>query len=154
MTKEIYDYDVRCNTCFTKFKIQLFESHEKNLFVAAKKDWYCDTCKADYFEKQTSKLTESNKELGFPELEGTQKQISWAEKIRAELINKVDFLQKSLSFEDDTEKQISDTAFKMFLMEWHKESQAKWWVDNRRTTVRDISNRVKEITEDIKKDKA
>jgi hypothetical protein len=96
-------------------------------------------------------MTESNKGLGFPELEGTQKQISWAEKIRTELINKVDFLQKSLSFDDDKEKQTSDITFKMFLIEWHKENQAKWWVDNRRTTVRNISDRIKQIAKDIEK---
>lgn len=123
----------------------MFESHEKNLFLADKKDWYCDACKKEYFEKQTSKLTESHKEIGFPELEGTDKRISWAVKIRAELLNKVNFLKNSLQFKDDREKEKSDQAFALFLLEWQKETDAKWWIDNRRMTVRDISNRLKEI---------
>ncbi|MCP3871609.1 MAG: hypothetical protein GY699_00420 [Desulfobacteraceae bacterium] len=150
MTKEIYDYDVRCNTCFNKFKVQLFESHEKNLWLVDKKDWYCETCKNEYFEKQTAKLAKSHAEIGFPELNGTPKRISWAEKIRAELINKVDFLKKSLVFNDDKEKEISDMAFNLFLQEWQKETDAKWWIDNRNKNVRAISDRIKEITESIK----
>jgi len=27
------------------FKVQLFESHEKNMFLVDKKDWYCEKCK-------------------------------------------------------------------------------------------------------------
>ena len=145
MPKEIYDYEVRCHTCYNKFVVQLFESHEKNLFLVDKKNWYCDPCKQDYFAKLASKLAEANQDLGFPELEGTPKRISWAEKIRAELINKVDFLQKSLSFNTEQEKEESDTAFNLFLTDWKKETDAKWWIDNRNTTVRDISNKIKEI---------
>lgn len=150
MTKDISDYTVTCNTCFKKFTVQLFENHEKNLWLAGNKDWYCDICKQEYFKEQTSKLTNAHTKIGFPELNGTPKSISWAEKIRAELINKVNFLKESLSFNDDKEKEISDMAFGLFLMEWKKEINAKWWIDNRRTTVRDISDRIKEITLDIR----
>ena len=117
-----------------------------------KKDWYCDSCKKEYFEQQTAKLTKSHAEIGFQALEGTPKRISWAEKIRAELIHKVDFLKGSLGFSEDEskEKKISDMAFNLFLLEWQKQTDAKWWIDNRKTTVRDISDRIKEITETIK----
>jgi len=145
MTKEIYDYDVRCKTCFEKFKVQLFENYEKNLWLVDNKDWYCEPCKTEYFEKQTSKLSQSHAKIGFLELAGTAKQISWAEKIRAELINKVKFLKESLVFNDDVQKEQSDLAFDLFMQEWQKETEAKWWIDNRRTTVRDISNRINEL---------
>ncbi len=147
MTKDNYDYDVRCKTCYKKFTTQLFENHEKNLWVAANKDWYCETCKAEYFEKQTSKLAKSHAQIGFPMLVGTPKRVSWAEKIRAELINKVNFLKESLKFNDDKEKEISDHAFNLFLQEWQEKTDAKWWIDNRTITVRDISHRIKELTD-------
>ncbi len=143
MTKEIYDYEVRCKTCYKKFKTQLFESHEKNLWLVDKKDWYCETCKTEYFEKQTSKLAESHAKIGFPALIGTLKRVAWAEKIRAELINKVSFLKKSLVFNDDKEKEISDLAFNLFLQEWQEKTEAKWWIDNRKITVRNISDGIK-----------
>jgi hypothetical protein len=57
----------------------------------------------------------------------------------------VDFLKKSLEFSDNREREISDRAFELFLEEWQARSDAKWWIDNRRMTVRNISDRVKEI---------
>ncbi len=149
MSKEIYDYKVRCKTCYEKFTTQLFESHEKNLWLVDKKDWYCETCKAEHFEKQASELAKSHAKIGFCELVGTPKRVSWAEKIRAELINKVNFLKDSLVFKDDTEKETSDMAFNLFLQEWQEITDAKWWIDNKKTTVRDISNKIKQLSNPV-----
>ena len=142
MTSETYDYDVKCRTCRTVFTVQLFNNHEKNLFMVDNRDWYCEKCKKAYFRNQTDNLSQAHKAIGFPELSGTEKQISWAEKIRSELINKAEYLRKSLTFEDDDQKERWETAFQMFLNEWREQSAAKWWIDQRRITVRDISSRV------------
>jgi len=151
LTKDIYSYDVRCRTCRTVFKVQLFESHEKNLFLVDKKDWYCEKCKKEYFKEQTNKLSGAHQAIGFPKLNGSWKMVSWAEKIRAELIGKVDYLKKSLRFENDYEKELSGKAFDMFFKEWQEQTEAKWWIDHRKMTVRNISKRVAEISELIKK---
>ncbi|MCD6586708.1 MAG: hypothetical protein J7K96_13200 [Desulfobacteraceae bacterium] len=150
MTDDINTYDVKCRTCRASFKVQLFDSHEKNLFVADKKDWHCEKCKKEYFKKQTSELSKVHKEIGFQELEGTEKMISWAEKIRSELINKVNYLKESLTFKDDNAKAMSNKAFEKFFTQWHTKTEAKWWIDNRRMTVRDISNQIAKILETIK----
>jgi len=150
MAKDIYSYDVKCRTCRTKFKVQLFESHEKNLFLVDKKYWYCEKCKKEYFKKQTAELVEEHQAIGFLELEGSQKMVSWAVKLRGEMISKVDYLRKSLKFENDDAKALSDKAFEMLHKEWQEKTDAKWWVDHRRMNVRDISKRVEEIKESIK----
>jgi len=151
MTKEIYNYNVKCRTCRSLFQVQLFESHEKNLFLVDKKDWYCETCKKEYFSQQTKKLTEEQKSLEFQNLEGSSKSVSWAVKIRGELINKVNYLKQSLTFENNDEKVLSEKAFAMFLAEWQKETDTKWWIDHRKMTVRDISKRIQELSETIQK---
>ncbi len=149
MTEDISSYDVKCRTCRTKFKVQLFESHEKNLFLVDKKYWYCEKCKKEYFKKQTAGLVEEHQTIGFPEIEGSQKMISWAVKIRGEMISKVDYLKKSLKFENDNAKALSDKAFEMFLREWQEKTDAKWWIDHRKMNIRDISKRVEEIKESV-----
>ena len=136
---ETNDYEVRCKTCYTKFTTQLFEGHEKNLWLVGNKDWYCESCKAEYFDKQTSQLTKAHKEKGFPELTGTPKRVSWAEKIRAELLNKLGFLKERLTFDDEKEKAASDQAFDLLLKAWQEHTDAKWRIENRRMTVRDIA---------------
>ncbi|MBW1822914.1 MAG: hypothetical protein JRI92_14495 [Deltaproteobacteria bacterium] len=77
--------------------------------------------------------------------------VSWAEKIRAELISKVDYLRKSLKFENDDEKELSGKVFGIFFKEWQEKTEAKWWIDHRKLIVRNISKRVAEISESIKK---
>ena len=151
MPEDIYSYDVRCRTCHTLFKVQLFESHGKNLFLVDKKDWYCEKCKKEYFSKQTEKLTRAQQAIGFPELKGSQKMVSWAVKIRADLMNKADYLKKSLKFENDDERELSEKAFERFFEEWHEKTDAKWWIDRRKMSVQAISKRVEEISELIKK---
>jgi len=151
MPDDINTYEVKCRTCRASFKVQLFDSHDKNLFVADKKDWYCENCKKEYFRKQTTELSKAHKSIGFQELQGSEKMISWAEKIRAELVNKVNYLKGSLTFKNDTEKELSEKAFENFLTQWHEKTEAKWWIDNRTMNVRDISNQVAAISEEIKK---
>ena len=147
MMDDEFTYVVRCSTCHVKFKVQLFDSHEKNLFLVDKRDWYCDKCKTEYFRKQTEELSRTHQEIGFPPLSGTEKMISWAEKIRSELINKADYLKKSLSFDSEDARQRSDAAFERFFIEWHARTSAKWWIDNRKMTVMDISKRIKTLSE-------
>ena len=149
MTEQRCDFNVRCKSCFNKFSVQLFDNYEKCLWLVDNKDWYCDSCKKDYLDKKTAALSKANARLGFPQLTGTPKRIAWAEKIRAELINKVNYLNQSLTHEDEDAKALSKKAFLLFSQEWQKITDAKWWIDNRTTTVRDISIRIKEISDTL-----
>lgn len=149
MTEENFTYEVRCSRCRSRFKVHLFESHEKNLFLVDKKEWYCEKCKNEYFKKQAEELTKAHQSIGFTGLEGTQKQVSWAAKIRDDMINKVNYLQSSLTFESEAEKAKMEKAFEMFKDEWRQETAAKWWIDHRKMTVRDISKRVTELSQEI-----
>lgn len=151
MTEENFTYTVRCKTCRTRFKVQLFESHAKNLFLVDKRDWYCEKCKKSYAASETEKLSRAHQSIGFPELTGTRKMMTWAEKIRAELINKVKYLKDTLRIEDKAESALSEKAFEQFMDEWRAETTAKWWIDNRKMTVRDISRRVAELAESLRK---
>ena len=149
MTEHSCDYQVSCKSCFNRFTVQMFDNHEKCLWLVDNKNWYCDSCKKEYLDEQTTTLSKANAQLGFPKLTGTPKRIAWAEKIRADLINKADYLNQSLNHEDEDAKALSDNAFLLFFQEWQKVTDAKWWIDNRMTNVRDISIRIKEITDTL-----
>ena len=149
MSEDSFIYTVKCRTCRTAFPVQLFDSHAKNLFVVDKKDWYCDKCKKEYYRAQSTELSAVSQAKGFEPLQGTRKMVDWAEKIRAELIGKVEYLKQSLKFDDDTQRQLSDNAFERFFSEWQAETGAKWWIDHRKMTVRDISKRIAEITSEF-----
>lgn len=150
MTQNTQTYEVKCRTCRTPFKVALFESHEKNLFVADKKDWYCDACKKAYFQKQTAEITGAQQEQGFPPLAGTGKMVSWAVKIRAEMMQKLDYFRKSLTFTDDAEKVIAAKAVERLLDEWRQVTDAKWWIDRRTMNVRDMSQKIQALATDLR----
>jgi hypothetical protein len=65
------------------------------------------------------------------------------------VINKANYLNAILNYEDEDAKALSDNAFPLFFQEWQKETDAKWWIDNRTTNVRDISIRIKKITDTL-----
>jgi len=149
MSEQSCDYKVRCKSCFNQFIVQIYDNHEKCLWLVDNKDWYCDSCKKEYIDKKTAALSKISAGLGFAQLTGTPKRIAWAEKIRAELINKANYLNSSLHHGNEDAKALSDKAFLLFFQEWQREADAKWWIDNRTTNVRDISIRIKEITETL-----
>ena len=147
MAKDNFTYTVKCRTCKCSFEVQLFESHEKNLFLVDKKDWYCEKCKKEYFKAKTERLTKDQKTAGFGELTGTDKMVSWAIKIRSDLLKKVDYLKSTLKFDDEAKKEASDKAFDMLFAQWQAETEAKWWIDHRNMTVRDITKQVEKNLE-------
>lgn len=151
MNDDISTYTVKCRACRTRFSVQLFESHEKNLFLVDKKDWYCEKCKQAYAREQAAKLAKAQEANGFPALQGSAKQVPWAEKIRSELLNKLDYFRKSLTFDNEAEKALSEKAFDQLLAAWREKTAAKWWIDQRRMTVRDIAGGVSQITAELRK---
>jgi hypothetical protein len=145
----VFDYDVKCRTCSAKFKVQMFDTHERNLYLVDNKYWFCNKCKKDYFSKETLKFQESNTVKGFGPLEGVEKSISWAEKIRFEMINKFELLKQTITYKSDEEKEIYEKAFDIFLKEWFVISDPKWWIEKKRMNVRDITLRVEEIKKEL-----
>jgi len=147
MTKDHFTYAVRCKTCRTRFKVQLFDSHERNLFLVDKKDWYCDACKKEYARQQTAKLSQAHQSIGLPPLTGTPKMLTWAEKIRAELINKANYLKENTTYADANAKSIADKAYERFFAEWQTQTTAKWWIDHRKMTVKDMAERIAALSD-------
>jgi hypothetical protein len=103
-----------------------------------KKDWYCEKCKKDYFDRQSREMARDQEEKGFPPLTGTTKMVSWGLKIRMDLLKKVDYYRQTMSFADSAEEQRADRAFSLLMDRWCQETRAKWWIDHRRMTVKDI----------------
>jgi len=115
-----------------------------------KADWYSTRLSPEGYKKQQEELRQQenveakqkaeSKEL--PKLQGSDKQIAWAEKIRIEYVDKLDdFISKTRSA--DTAKgnlspdeysrylqPINDTA-KDFRDKLLSKASASWWIDNR-----------------------
>ena len=99
----------------------------------------CPECyrkfKAEQREAANEKAAEESKEMSLPELTGTEKQVTWANTIRVEFINKIhDVIEESCFDNFDEEEQRAEyranrTAPIDYLIKRH--TDARFWIDNR-----------------------
>lgn len=90
----------------------------------------CPDCQAAADEKLVAELKEkySSPDSDLPMLEGSVKQIVWAESLRASRMNQVDYLVKKIkNFYDDEGIKLALLAIqKIFQI-----SSSRWWIDRR-----------------------
>ncbi|HLZ64413.1 MAG TPA: hypothetical protein VKR06_46390 [Ktedonosporobacter sp.] len=99
-----------------------------------KADWLatqsCVACRRNQTRLSVDAWTE---ERGLVELEGTEKQVSWADKIRKELIEEMDrFLDLANASPEHPDSPYIIRAYKWALIQ----SKAAWWLDRREQTGR------------------
>lgn len=129
-------------------KFSCGHTHEVELFGAnsereRKIAWYekygvCPDC----YRAQKEERKEAAEDLNLPSLEGSEKQIAWAEKIRADFIK---IFEKSVNtYANATQEQREETKkalaaapstynVNMFkkVVAVFEEKSAKWWIENR-----------------------
>ena len=66
--------------CGHEGKIEVYGKADKRNYVVSMKER--DLCPECYKKEQQKKISKETKEIGFPELNGSEKQISWANQIR------------------------------------------------------------------------
>ena len=66
--------------CGHEAEIEVYGKVDKRNYVVSMKER--DLCPECYKKEQQEKISKETKEIGFPELNGSEKQISWANQIR------------------------------------------------------------------------
>ena len=66
--------------CRHEGEIEVYGKADKRNYVVSMKER--DLCPECYKKEQQEKISKETKEIGFPELNGSEKQISWANQIR------------------------------------------------------------------------
>ena len=66
--------------CGHEGEIEVYGKTDKRNYVVSMKER--DLCPECYKKEQQEKISKETKEIGFPELNGSEKQISWANQIR------------------------------------------------------------------------
>lgn len=98
----------------------------------------CSECwKADLErkrEEETQKAIEEAQESGLPALEGTEKQIAWAERIRIKMLDELDVMVTKASENRDAilkEYKITLEDIDAAVRSIQAKTSASWWIDHR-----------------------
>jgi len=98
----------------------------------------CPECYQMEREAQAVKAAKKNAEDGLPELEGTEKQIAWAEKIRVSAVLELDKVVGNEDFRTLYCKIPQDEVMGAILGLQNK-TKASWWIDNSATFCAPVS---------------
>lgn len=128
-----YDITYQCGHTITE---QLYGKHtERQRRIEAAQYRLCPDC---YRAQQLAKATEANAEL--PALTGTEKQISWAEQIRAKAMSGLAELEAQAAKSAGTEAQ--KQQFTAAAGSLRAKSSAGYWIDNRDRSARLLINAI------------
>lgn len=128
----------KCATCGSEFeKITIKRNRrEADSWETWAASYYdeCDECRqkrlAAEREEESRKAAEDAAELNLPKLEGSEKQIAWAERIRMEFIQSADKeIQATAERPQSSRMLVSELeSFKEWIL---RKTEASWWIDKR-----------------------
>lgn len=120
-------------TCGHAGDVYLSGKHtDREWKLEREKDKLCPDCWKEQVEKERKLASEKNAaenaEAGLPTLEGTEKQIAWAETIRSNKIKETEeFLNKNKDRILEDKKELLEKSFNSL----KKHQQAHWWIEKR-----------------------
>lgn len=82
-------YMVTCEECGKKYEVQLFGKMENREWHLEHDTHICVDCTAKLRAKRNEEAAKANAEAGLPPLEGTPKQVAWAESIRVKMLEEL-----------------------------------------------------------------
>jgi hypothetical protein len=113
------------HSCGHQSTFELFgPSKQREWRLQQEEQRLCYDCYQKERAKQTAELAEKNREIGLPPLKGTEKQVQWAECIRAEAVVNMERHEPILSERDKAK-------FRKALDIIYSKDSAAWWIDNR-----------------------
>jgi len=133
-------YVVKCDTCGQSMDFHTWGGNSRDRQWRAD-HWSheCDECKQKRVSQINEKNAEKNREEGLPLLVGSEKQIAWAETIRAS------FVQASSNLVVD-----SSTNYKITKL--FKNTSASFWIDRRGRELNKLLEEIEDEEVEIKKD--
>ncbi len=122
-------YAVKCEKCGKEYQIALFGKMDRREWIVEHGSHICDDCKAA--ERAAANATNAtnaanNNNAGLPPLTGSDKQIAWAETIRAEKLAAF----RAAGIKPEMLEKVIAVVF--------AETSASAWIDRRNADVRQL----------------
>jgi len=133
-------YSTKCERCGREMTVELFGKMEYRRYRLENWTWICEECKAKEREEENRRAAEANASNGLPNLNGSPKQIAWAETIRAKLVKELDELSQKIvtkweAYDKKTPKEEETKNKSLEIIETLKnETSAHKWIDRRNSS--------------------
>lgn len=125
-------YYVICEKCGNEIRIELFGKIKDREWKLENRTWVCDECKEKELNEKNKQAALETKEKGLPELQGSEKQVAWANTLRINRINELKKYEYPTIFGCNEEKMKDFIDRKIALLAiFETEINAKYFIDNR-----------------------
>ena len=101
------------------------------------KGFKCDACQAKERAEESAEAAKQAAESGLPTLEGTEKQIAWAETIRQRKMEHLDIVLSGRC-PDGTQLRDDDPLVGPAISALKGQTKAEWWIDHRGMHIYDL----------------
>lgn len=143
----------KCGKTFIRETIRRNRSEADSWVEWAEKTFdICPECEYEENRKAAEELAKKAESSGMPELIGTEKQVVWAEQIRADIVKKIDDIYqlslKQLDAIDDPKikEEAKDSIERLEILKnvVCGQAYARWWIDHRSSDLREIAREMME----------
>lgn len=99
----------------------------------------CDKCKRAEWQIENERAVANSQAIGLPTLDGSEKQVAWASKIRLQMLPEIDAEKEKIETDifasaaflsTSARTEITD-GLALIASEMRGETVAGWWIDNR-----------------------
>jgi DNA-directed RNA polymerase subunit RPC12/RpoP len=124
-------YYTECAKCGKEVMVELFGKVKDREWKLENVDYYCDECKAEWKKEQAAKAATESQDL--PALQGSEKQVVWALKIRLERIK---YIEENIKQNEECSKvipgmKVIENKYRKMLETFKTTTSAKWIIEHR-----------------------
>ena len=129
---------VICNECGEEYDVQMYGKMRDREWRVKNWSGYCDNCKQKFKEIKQKEIADENKKNadmakaeGLPKLEGTEKQIAWAETLRK---NRIEYIKVLIGSALQNNNINYAEWLKSKIESSKKETKASFFIDRRNSS--------------------
>jgi len=121
--------------CGHEERVEVFgPERERQRRLEREAERLCRTCWEAAREREAAEAAEAARQAGLPELQGTSKQVAWAESIRAQKLRQVrETWERELAVLKGSPERIARARelYRLGLERLEAQAEARFWIDSR-----------------------
>lgn len=124
-------YYVQCQTCGTEIRVDLVGKVKDREWKLDNFTWICDECKEKDRQEKNAIAAADAKAKGLPELEGSEKQVAWANTLRQKRLKELENFQYPSIFTTPEKTEATNKSIQALRVVFETETKASCFINTR-----------------------